>query len=73
MEEGIRIKKKDLGKYAMLALVGLLLLVSVVQAYQIASINEDLATGETAAAATGAVVQKELVQRAQAPAMVGGC
>lgn len=79
MEEksSITISKKSLVNYALLLLAIAILAVSVVQAYQLASINGGSvkATGSESSAASlpGQTVAQNAVVTQQAPAMVGGC
>ena len=67
-------EKRMLGKYVMLGLVSLLLVISVVQAYQIESMKgEATVTGGVVAAPVEQQQGNTLPIPVQAPAMVGGC
>jgi hypothetical protein len=71
-EEKIQISRKDLWKYIALAVLGLLLVVSVVEAVQIQQLKGE---GTTASSSPGAAAPQVIAPQrvAQAPAMVGGC
>jgi hypothetical protein len=59
-------------KYAVLLLIGILLVVSVVQAYQINEVKEDIITGQLAAVSAG-TQRTSSASTQSAPTMVGGC
>ena len=61
--------------YTMLAIVGLLLLFSVVQAFQINALENKLEGGASAVTATGQTASQPAARApaASVPAMVGGC
>ena len=61
--------------YVMLVVVGLLLLFSVVQAFQINALENRLESGSAVTSIAGQAVSQQSapVARAPAPTMVGGC
>ncbi len=76
-KSGIRISKNRLAAYAVLLMAAVILVVSVVQAYQIAALNDGPVKASSGSGSSGAsAVQQQGAGQAaaqQAPAMVGGC
>ena len=63
-------KEKNTLTYVVLALVSLLLVFSVVQAFEINNLKDDISVGKISSAST---TSQQAQVRTQAPAMVGGC
>jgi hypothetical protein len=74
--EIVSIRKGDIARYVVLGLVIVLLTVSVVQAYQISELKEDIVNGPSFVISSGDRTSgstAQLAAQVQVPAMVGGC